>query len=265
MAEISAAVAALFSCLAAIIQVPALSRPLGQQRMVALLLRGGSVLALAVALGLTMVGQGEVSPRDLRQVAFGLALATAAVHLALSLTLRQAGGGWLVDVLPAGLILLALIFVRPGAEPLRCDQRTLAFGVAWALYLFGSGAAVVAGGAGGMVLLDDALGRKDAPASPPPAGRWRFLVTALFLGTVILGGGLLVGACWAWRTTGTLGSGDPRQSWLAAAWLALAMSFVAGESGPDGARWMAFLTFLAALVTIVGLLAVPDLVLLWST
>ena len=82
---------------------------------------------------------------------------------------------------------------------------------------------------------------------------------AVWVTIVLLGAGLLLSFLWAWRTYGSLSTGDPRQAWLAAAWLVAAMSAVAWQLEGRNRAWASLLAGIAAVTIVAGLLIVLDL------
>jgi len=212
--------------------------------------RGGSIVALGVALYLATTGRGGWSPLDLWQVTVSLSLATVAAHLALSWALGAGAGVPIADAVAAVLAVMAWLAIRPGGEDLGCIQRALPYRAEWILFLAGSGAALVAGSAGLAAVL---------PWHLAGVGARRLLAGGGFLAILAVGAGAVAGLWWTWQSTGTLQAADARESWMAVVWLLAAMS-VAGwqlERGAD--RWAAGLALVAGSAAILGLLALPDL------
>lgn len=236
--------------------------------LVALVAELGAVVALAVALVMAALAHREWSPTDLRQVSLGLALATLAVHVGMVIWLRLPEGrsrfgmaGLLVDLIALGLILFGTLTIRPGGPPLLCAQRALPFYLQWILYWLGAGAVVASGSAGLALVLHQELERRRPDLGLPHRSHLCVLLAeSTSLALVILGGGLVVGLWWAWRTVGGVTSGDPREGWMAVTWLAAAASFLAWRLEGQSWRWSAGLSMLAAVAVILGLLAVSDLV-----
>ncbi len=226
---------------------------------VATIARGAAVVTLSLALVLTALTWGRWSPLALQQVALGLAWATVALHLVLSWRMRGEDAGPSVDLIALALTITGLALWPGGVAP-TLTQRAFPFHVQWALFLLGGGATVVAGSAGLMLALGFGLaGRGPGFPGPIRAGLHALLRTATPLALVTLGSGLVTGAWWAWRTVGRLGSGDPREGWIAATWLVAAMSLLAWRLEKHPGRWAAVLAVVAAATAIVGLLVIPDL------
>jgi hypothetical protein len=90
------------------------------------------------------------------------------------------------------------------------------------------------------------------------------LADATFLGLAAVGAGLAISIWWSWRTAGGLLSGDPRQTWLGATWLVAGMSLLAWPLERRGQRIAAALALVAAVMALLGLLAIPELQQLWG-
>lgn len=212
--------------------------------------RGGSIVALAVALYLESAGRGGWSPQDLWQVTVSLSLATVAAHLALSWALGAGAGVPIADAVAAVLAVLAWLAIRPGGEDLDCLHRTLAYRVEWVLFLAGSGGALIAGSAGLAAVL---------PWHWSRVGARRLLAGGSFLAVLAVGAGVVAGLWWTWQATGTLQPADIRESWMAVVWLLAAMSATAWQLEKGAHRWAAGLALVAGSAAILGMLALPDL------
>ena len=248
--------------LAAAGSVMALAGRPGPWAAVALGGRLGSLAVLSLALWAAAAQEGGWAPLDLRQMALAVALAAAAAHLAHSRLPGTAGGSPAVDLLVAALVIVEMAVVRPGAPALTCAQRALPYHAEWGLFFLGSGATLVSGGAG----LFLALGSRITSRLPDTGASQRNLLGhAAFLSTLALGGGIVAGVWWTWRTTGTLVAGDIRESWMAVTWLLAAMSLVAWQLERQASRWAAVLAIAAAAAALFGLLALPDLQRLMGT
>lgn len=213
------------------------------------LARGGSVVALALALYLATAGRGGWSPLDLWQTALSLALATVLVHLLLSWALGSAAGSPIADALAAALVVVAWLAIHPGGENLSCLQRSLAYRAEWVLFLSGSGGALVAGSAALVTAL---------PWQWARAGARGLLAGSSYLAVLAVGAGVVVGVWWTWQATGTLEAGDIRESWMAVVWLLSAMSAAAWQLEKGAHRWAAGLALVAAAAALLGLLVLPD-------
>lgn len=212
--------------------------------------RGGSIVALAVALYLAAAGRGGWSPLDLWQVTVSLSLATVAAHLALSWALGAGAGAPIADAVAAVLAVVAWLAIRPGGEALGCLQRTLAYRVEWILFLAGSGGTLVASSAGLAAVL---------PWQWARVGARRLLAGGGFLAVLAVGAGVVAGLWWTWQATGTLQPADSREGWMAVVWLLAAMSTTAWQLEKGAHRWAAGLALVAGASAILGLLALPDL------
>ncbi len=212
--------------------------------------RGTGVLVLAVAVYVAATGQGGWSPLHLRQMALGLALATALAHLVLSLTVGPRAGSFLADAVGAALVVAAWMAIRPGGDSLTCVQRALPYWAEWALFLLGAGGVLVAGSVSLALALPWLWARAGVPG---------LLTAGTFLGVLAIGAGIVSGLWWAWQAGGTLEAGDIRESWMAVVWLLAAMSAVAWQLEKQARRWAAGLALAAAGALLVGLLALPQL------
>ncbi len=221
--------------------------------------RIAGAVALVLCLIFDVVPLGEWSPFDLQQMALGLALAMLVVHQLLSWRLKISGAGPVVDLVALILVLVAAIPYWSGAPPLTCTQRAIPYQIHWLLFLLGSGGVLVAGNAGLMLALRAGLGRLGWDLLVPSRADLHSLLTqATFLALVTLGSGLTVGVWWAWRTVGTLTGGDPREGWMAIAWLVSAMGLSAWQLQNWRGRWAASLAIVAAVVVLVALVAVTN-------
>jgi hypothetical protein len=146
-----------------------------------------------------------------------------------------------------------------------CAQQSPLLRVQWALFLFGAAAAVLAACAAVLLLAREALARRGRALPVGAEDLAAFIILAGRLALLALGGGLTVGAWWAWQTTGGLASGGPRQAWIGAALLLTAASLLGWRLEKHAMRWAAALAVLAGAAALFGLLAVPGLQrLLWA-
>ena len=231
--------------------------------------RLGGAAILTVAVILAAIAHGEWSPSDPRQVALDLTLAALVIHLVLGWQLGVGSAGPVVDVVALILVVVGAIAVWPGGPLLTCAQRAVPFWAQWALFLLGSGGVIVAGSAGLMEMIQAWMARRGRHLRlPRQADTHTLLRQATSLALVALGSGLAVSVWWAWQTAGLLTDGDPRAGWIAATWLAAAMSELAwwldrrspvSDQGDRAGQWAAGLAIAAAVVAILGLLAVVDL------
>nr|NIV39363.1 hypothetical protein [Anaerolineae bacterium] len=97
------------------------------------------------------------------------------------------------------------------------------------------------------------------PRLPRQNCLYGLLAHATILTLVALGSGLIIGAWWEWRTPGLLGNGNPRQVWMAVAWLITAASLLAWKLDGRRGRWAAGLALAAAVAVLVGVLFPADL------
>jgi hypothetical protein len=231
----------------------------GPWRWLAVVARLAGVVILALALMASAEARGEWSPFDLQQVALALALAAVALGLLLTWLRRIQEAGLVLDLAVLVLVLLAAFAIYQGGPRLSCDQRSLLFGVRWALFLLGAGGALIMGTLALTLVLAIAL-----PGRASPGPLRRLLADATFSTLLALGLGLVASVCWSWRAAGSLGGGDARLGWMAATWLVAGMSLLAWQMERRAGRWATALAAMAAAIALVGLLVVPDLMRLWG-
>jgi hypothetical protein len=220
--------------------------------------RLGALGVLIVAVVLSMVAQGGWSPFDLRQLAISVATLSLAWGLILSRVWESTVPDPVLDAAVLLIVLVTTLAIRRGGPPLECAQRSFLFVGQWVLFVLGAGSAVVASS----LALSWAIRR----FVPPAAAQWvssgnpdRPFSEAVWLTLLFLGAGLLLSILWAWRTYGSLSTGDPRQAWLAAAWLVAAMSAVAWQLERRSRAWASLLAGVAGVAVLAGLLIVLDL------
>jgi hypothetical protein len=254
-------VAALFLLVAAAGGGLVLGGARGPWRVVSVGARLLAAAALGVAAVSAAAGNGGPSPFDLEQVTVALALAALVADLALAALLRIEGAGPALDLLVLALLVLDLLVVGPSGALADCPPVTALFWLQWALFLFGAGSTLAAGGTA-LAWACQAILQAGRPGLqwPPELERQRLLMAATSLALIGLGAGLVTSAWWAWRSVGGLVGGDPRQLWMTITWLLAAMSLLAWQLEGAAARWAAALAGLAATVAVVGLLAVPHIV-----
>lgn len=228
----------------------------------ALIARGAAAAMLVAALVSAARTDGGWSTYAPRQVAVSLALAAILAESLLRLAperrrVADAGlnlAGLFVDLFVLVLSLLAVFWTQPGGPALDCAERQALFQIGWGLLLLGVGGAIVAGGSGLALGLAALLARLDWKRLRPRRLELHgVLKDSTALALLTLGGGLVVGAGWAWQTVGQLAGSDPRTGWLAVAWLLAAMSWHAWRVGWRAGRWAAGLALAAVLVAVPGL------------
>jgi hypothetical protein len=238
--------------------IGATSGPHRRWRLIAGGARLGALATLVVAVALSMVAQGGWSPFDLHQ----LGVSAAGLSLAWSLVLSRAWESMVpdpvLDAIVLSIVLTAMVSIQPGGPPLECAQRGILFAGQWVFFVLGASSAVVAAS----LALSWAL-RRFAPLEAvlwvSSGGPDRPLSEAVWVTLLLLGAGLLLSVLWAWRTYGSLSTGDPRQAWMAGAWLVAAMSAVAGQLERRSRAWALLLAGVAGVAVLSGLLAVLDL------
>jgi hypothetical protein len=224
--------------------------------LLSLATRALAAVLLAVSLGLLAARHGRWSPLVPAQVALSLGLAILILHLVFRRRYRVDGAGPPADGVVLALVIWAALAPLPAAQVQTCAQRLTLFQMGWVLFLIGAAGAILMGSSVLVIALHGWLVRRDWDIwLPNQADLFDFLKGATALTLVVLGAGLLVTVWWAWQTMGLLSSGDPREGWMAVAWLIAAMSWLAWWLSEAGSRWAAVLAGLAALVTIWGLLA----------
>jgi len=227
-------------------------------RLIAAGTRLGAMGALLVALVLSGLVPGRWSPFDLHQLAVSLAVASLAWGLVLSRVWDSMAPNPVLDTSILAIVLTAMLAMRPGGPLLYCAQRDSLFAGQWVFFILGAGSAVVAASTAltWAVRRISALGALRWAALGDPS---RSLFEAVFVTLLSLGSGLLLSVLWAWQTYGSLSTGDPRQGWMAGAWLVAAMSLVAWQLERRNRAWASVMAGIAGVVVVVGLLAVLDL------
>ncbi len=256
-------VAALLLAAAAVVEVVALvtgPAGTGRPRLPGLWLTAAAMAALIVALALAVAARQAWSPFDLQQIAISLAAATLIIYLALAVGFRTGSAGLPVSLAILALTLFARLCAGPGGSAPDAIHRGLAVQIQWACFIVGSGGAIVAGCAGlALASRTRLIGHGRELAWPRRADLHHVLSVAAVLAAVALAAGLATGTWWAWQATGSPGTGDPRVAWLVAAWLVVLMVVWTDRLGERSGRWAAGLAFAAAVLVVVGLLAVTDL------
>jgi hypothetical protein len=216
-------------------------------------LRAAAVASLAAALGLGLAGREPSIPLT-------LALAALILQLALWWRYRFDGAGPAVDLMAVALVAFGFVANWPAWQAWTCARYTIASQLQEGLFLAGAGGATVMGGSGLVLALHAALLRRGRDlVLPSQAGLADLTKAATTLTLVLLGGGLLVGLWWTWRTLGRLVGDDPRWGWMAVAWLLAATSGLAWRLARRGGYWAAALAVLAAVAANSGMLAAAQL------
>jgi len=232
-------------------------------RLIATGARLGALGALIGALVFSMVAQGQWSPFNLHQLAVSLAIASLAAGLILVRAWDLMTPDPVLDASILAIVLTAMLTIRPGGPVLDCAQRDILFGGQWVLFVLGAGSAIMAA--------STALAWTLRRISRLEALRWtssgdpsRPLLEAVLVALLSLGAGLVLSVLWAWQTYGSLSTGDPRQGWMAGAWLVAAMSLVACQLERRNRVWASVLAGIAGAAVLFGLLAILDLQRLWG-
>jgi hypothetical protein len=253
--EIWAALSAFLIAVAAIAGGLTMFKVPGRWVLVATGARAVAAMVVAAALIYAVIAQGEWTPLDPRQMVLAMLLAMLAIHLVLAWRLRIGNAGPAVDVVALVLLLCGALVVQPEAIVPSCFQRALPYQVQWGLFTFGGGSVLVAGSAGLEAALHRISRSRDWNFQLPQRGDLCSLLTqAIFPALVALGGGLTVSVWWAWRTVGTLATGDPGLVWLVIAWLIAGTSLLAWQLEAHREGWAAGLATLAAAILLLGLL-----------
>ena len=222
-------------------------------------MRVSAAVLLAVAYAVVAMASGQWAPVAPRQTILGLALAVVVVHLVLIWWLRSEGPGMMADTLALVLSLVALA-ARPGADLLTCVQEATAFGVQWAFFVLGAGAAMVSGACGLRIAARALMAKIGHGAQPPRrVDLYVSLKHATVLSWLALGAGLVLATWWAWRSMGSLSGVDLHTWWIVIAWLVSWIGLLSWHLGKRCVQWAAGLAVLAASIAIIGLLVVPGL------
>lgn len=219
--------------------------------------RVGALAALLVALILSTAAHGQWSPFNLHQLAVSVAAASLAVGLILFQIWDLRPADLMLDAISLLIVLVAMLLIRPGGPLLQCAQRGILFGGQWVLFVLGAGSAIVAASIG-LAMATRTVTWVAALPWAPSADLLSHLFEVASVVLLSLGAGLLLSVLWAWQAYGTLNSGDPRQRWMASAWLVSAMSLVAGRLDRGDRRWAAVLAGIAGAIALFGLLSVLD-------
>ena len=252
--EIWVAIGAAFLGLAAVAGGLAMSAVRGPWDAVANGARVAALVALIVALVASAIVQDRWTAAEPQQATLSLVVAMLAVHLLLAWRLGAGSAGPMVDIVALALSLVSVFAIEAGAPWLICVQRSPLFQAHWVLFSVGGGSVLVAGSAGLMLAMRKGLAWRDRDLRLP--GRiplYGLLTQAAILALVALGGGLIISVWWAWRTSGLLGGGNPREVWMAVAWLTAAMSLLAWQLDGRRGGWAVGLALVAAAAVLVGL------------
>ena len=253
--EIWVVIAAAFLVLAAVAGGLAISSIRGPWDAVTIGARIVAMVALIVALVTSIIGQGRWSVAEPQQAMLSLIAAMLAVHLVLAWRLGAGSAGPVVDLVALILSLVSAIAVEAGAPGLACVQQLTLSQAHWVLFSLGGGSVLVACAAGLMLALRMLLlWRGRHPRLPGQILLYGLLAQATILALVALGSGLIISAWWAWRASGLPGGGNPRQVWMAVAWLIAATSLLAWQLDSRRGRCAAGLALLSAAAVLVGVL-----------
>jgi hypothetical protein len=258
--EIWVAIGAVFLGLAIVAGGLAMSAVRGPWDAVAIGARVAALVALIVAMIASAIGQDQWTAAAPQQAMLSLVVAMLAVHLVLAWRLGACSAGPMVDLVALVLGLVGVFAIEAGAPGLGCVQQSSLFQAHLVLFSLGGGSVLVAGSAGLMLALKKGLvwlGRDLRLPGWIPL--YALLTQATLLAVVALGAGLIIGVWWAWQTVGLLAAGNPRDAWMAVAWLTTAMSLVAWQLDGRRGRWAAGLALVAAAAVFVGLLFPVDL------
>jgi len=255
MPEISVVISAVFLALAAAAGCLAMSRIRSIWRAAAI---GARVVALAfviAALVASVIVQGHWVAMDPVQAMLSLVVGMLAVHLVLAWRLGAGSAGPVVDIVALALSLLIVLAVEATAPGLACVPQSPLLQTYWVIFSLGGGSVLVAGAAGlELAVLKLLAWRTMAPSLRRQLPLQDLLAQATILAVVVLGSGLVISAWWAWRTSGLLGDGNPRQVWMAVAWLFTAMSLLAWQLDGHRVRWAAGLALAASAAVLGGML-----------
>lgn len=255
MSEIWVVVAAVFLALGAVAGSLALSRVRGPWDVAAIGTRLVALALLIVALVALAVSQGQWMAMDPVQAMLSLVVAILAVHVVLAWRLGAGSAGPVVDIVALALSLLIVIAFKGSAQGLACVPQSPFVQVSWVLFSLGGGSVLVACSAGLMIAVFKLLvWRGKAPGLRRRVPVYALMAQATILGLLALGSGLIVSAWWTWRTSGLLADGNPRQVWMAIAWLITAASLLAGQLDSRRVRWAAGLTLAASAAVLAGML-----------
>jgi hypothetical protein len=223
--------------------------------MVAIGVRVVALAFLIIALIALAILQGQWMAMEPMQAMLNLVVAMLVVHLLLARRLGAGSAGPVVDIVALGLSLLIVIAFEGSAQALVCIPQSPFLQVYWVLFSLGGGSVLVACSAGLMIAVRKLLvWRGMTPKLRRRGLVYDLLAHATLLGLVALGSGLIISAWWAWRTSGLLADGTPRQVWMAIAWLTTASSLLAWQLDRRRVRWAAGLALVASAAVLSGML-----------
>jgi len=246
--------AGLLLLVAAAVRIAALKAPQSSWGRAAWAVRAGAALAMVAALIASTYRAGGWWADDLWLLGLGLVLTALLVDEALAQRGSARCASPLVEAL--GAVLLGVLLYRwpAGQRPLLDAPGWGVYYARWSLYLVGAGSLMAAASAGlvGWIWQRQA-DREKGQAKTEMCGRYGRGATLLAL--FALGVGLVLGAWWFWQAQGQLTGDDPRETWLAIAWLIAGMGRLSWELEPRARQWAAALPVLAGLVAVAALLA----------
>ena len=254
MPEIWVIIAAVFLALAAVAGSLAKSRVRGPWHVVAMGARVGALVFLIVALVALVILQGRWMAMEPTQAVLSLVMAMLAVHLLLAWRVGLDSAGPVLDIAALALSLLTVITFGGSAPGLACVRQSPLLQVCWVLFALGGGSVLVACSAGLMIAAGKVLVRRGmAPGLRRQVLLRDLLAQAASLGLLALGSGLIFSAWWAWRASGRLADGSPRQVWMAIAWLITATSLLAWQLDSRRVRWAVGLALAASAAVLAGM------------
>jgi hypothetical protein len=221
--------------------------------------RWAAIAALAVTLALIAVVHGQWSPFDPRQIPLSLALATLVIHEAVCRRFRVDTASITLDLAALGFVLAGALATSPGKQALLCAQQVRYSPFFWIPFFLGVGGITVAGSAGlGSIVHHVWVNLRGSVHQPESTSSDVLLAQSTNLALVFLGSGLALSTWSAWHSAGDLTSCDPREAWMALAWLVTATGSLARFLERGWRRWTAGLAVLAAAVALFGLLGLTD-------
>lgn len=228
----------------------------GPWKLATTCLRVGAALTLMIFLAQLALSSGGWSPLLWDQLIVSLSIAILVVYQLMAWAFRLEGAAPIVDLLTLALVGTSMYITIPDGSAPTCIQSAVPVSIQWGLFLVGTAAAAIMGSTGLMLGLPAGLGRRSQGTHWPSRGDLTFFLTqATMLALFALGCGLVLGIFWSWQTTGSLGSGDSRWTWMAITWFLAAMSNLARGLQKHWAGWQAILAVVAASAALFGLLA----------
>jgi hypothetical protein len=168
---------------------------------------------------------------------------------------RESSGSPVLEVVVAALTLTVLLSISREEPQAGCMLLRLADHVEGTFLLVGSGALIVVGSSSLMHSLRLSTGHwEETTSSDLTSWPKEITIRGLQIAVLAIGGGLVAGGYFAWRTYGQLAAHGPNRLWMATTWLLALMSILSWQPGHRRQLLGTGLTILATISAILGLL-----------